>query len=250
MAATGVQSIERTIEVLKAVAAGLQPQPVSVVAREVGLPASTTYRLVAALEAAGMVQRLPDGHLGVGVATMDLANAARRHSEAGILWAVRPTMQWLTQQTHETVILMMPAGGEAVCVDEIPSLHPVRLSYEQGRAMPYFAGASNKVILAYLDQRHRDQILAGSDGRRLITGGSVVREDLERQLEEIRRTGHCVTEGEINPETIGVAVPLLHRSRVIASLTVAGPSVRIRPQIQTHLRLLRQAVTRVEGAWD
>lgn len=235
---------------LKTVAGGVRPIPVAVIARQVGLPTSTTYRLIAALEAAGMVQRLPDGHIGVGVATLDLANAARRHSETGILWAVRPKMQWLAQQTHETVILMMPAGSEAVCVEQIPSLHPVRLSYEAGRALPLYAGASNKVILAFLDQRHRDQIVDDSEGKMLATGGAVVRESLDRQLEEIRTAGYCVTEGEINHDTTGLACPILHGTRVVASLTLAGPSMRIRPKITSYLDLLRQAVTGLEGAWD
>lgn len=250
MASSGVQSVRRVIDVLKTVAGGMRPMPVGAIAREVGLPTSTTYRLIAALEAAGMVQRLPDGHIGVGVATLDLANAARRHSEAGILWAVRPKMQWLAQQTQETVILMMPAGTEAVCVDQIPSLYPVRLSYEPGRAMPLYAGASNKVILAFLDQRHRDQIVDNSAGKLLATGEPVVRESLHQQLEEIRRAGYCVTEGEINHDTTGLAYPILHGTRVVASLTVAGPSVRIRSKITSYLEPLRRAVNDLDGAWD
>lgn len=250
MSTSGVQSVQRVLDVLKTIAGGIRPTPVAAIARQVGLPASTTYRLIAALEAAGMVQRLPDGHIGVGVATLDLANAARRHSETGILWAVRPKMQWLAQQTHETVILMMPAGSEAVCVDQIPSLHPVRLSYEPGRAMPLYAGASNKVILAFTDQRHRDQIVADSAGKTLATGEPVVHAALDRELEQIRTDGHCVTEGEINHDTTGLARPIMHGTRVVASLTVAGPSMRIRPQLTSYLDLLRQSVTDLDGAWD
>jgi IclR family KDG regulon transcriptional repressor len=250
MTTTGVQSVQRVAELLKALSAGMRPMSVSGIARQVGLPVSTTYRLVAALEAAGLVQRLPDGHIGLGVGTLDLANAARRHTEAGILWAVRPSIQWLAQQTQETVIVMMPAGSQAVCVDQIHSLYPVRLSYEPGRAMPLYAGASNKVLLAFLDQRRRDKVIADSDGKTLITGGSIDRESLERQIQQVRDSGHCVSEGEINPGTTGLAVPLLHRNRVIASLTVAGPNDRIQGQIATHLGILREAANRLQGAWD
>ncbi|GAA1016601.1 IclR family transcriptional regulator [Acrocarpospora pleiomorpha] len=234
---------------LQVLSEGRRPMSVSGIARHVELPVSTTYRLVASLESAGMVQRLPDGNIGLGVATLDLANAARRHTEVGILWAIRPTMQWLVQQTHETVLLMMPAGSQAVCVEQVYSFHPVRLSYEVGRAMPLYAGASNKVILAFLDRRRRESIVADADGKALIAGGTVSRDALERELEDIRAAGYCVTDGEINPGTTGLAVPLTHKKRVLASLTVAGPSERIRTRITPYLGLLQQAATRLDGSW-
>jgi DNA-binding IclR family transcriptional regulator len=111
-----------------------------------------------------------------------------------------------------------------LCVHQVAAPE-TRVSYERGRPMPLFKGATSKIILAHLPWRdlrrlyetHRAQISAAQLG----DAWDIFR----KNMAQMRRAGHAVTHAEIDPDRIGIAVPVLDdRHRVLGSLSYVTPA--------------------------
>jgi DNA-binding IclR family transcriptional regulator len=102
------------------------------------------------------------------------------------------------------------------------------VSYERGRLMPLYRGATAKSILAHLPTRtqkslfahHADEIAAAGLGKNF--------DDFRNSLATLRRAGVCVTHGEIDPGRVGISAPIFDRDHaVLGSLSLALPSARV-----------------------
>jgi DNA-binding IclR family transcriptional regulator len=147
-------------------------------------------------------------------------------------------MRSLQEATGETVLLTVPSEDrtESVCIDRLESSHRLRLILEVGRRIPLHAGASSKVLLAYLpaEQVKRVVRLRGLPrvNRNTITDPSA----LERELEEIRQRGYALSFEETNEGAAGVAAPIFGADGgLMGGLGIAGPLIRFTPERLDYL---------------
>ena len=99
---------------------------------------------------------------------------------------------------------------------------------EDGMRVPMHAGASAKVILAYMSD---DEIeVALSKMLEKLTDKTVTdRTLIENELDRIRNSGYGISIGEINEGGAAIAMPIFDSSHeVIGSVGVIGPSDRFR----------------------
>ncbi|HUZ66746.1 MAG TPA: IclR family transcriptional regulator C-terminal domain-containing protein, partial [Beijerinckiaceae bacterium] len=102
------------------------------------------------------------------------------------------------------------------------------VSYERGRPMPLFVGATSKIILAYLAARDLKSLYeSNSEGIEKAKLGADWNE-FKAALSAIRKAGHVTTRSEVDPERIGVAAPILDDRRAIGSLSFVIPSAEER----------------------
>jgi IclR family acetate operon transcriptional repressor len=226
---SGAQVLDRSVDLLAALADAGEPVAPGDLATRCRLPASTTYRLLADLEVHGLVAR--DGRRGVtlGLRVLDFARSLEDRLEATLVQPAREVMAALAREHGETAILTAPGGTHAMGLASVESpQHAVRLSYDRWRTAPMHLGASGKVLLAHLDEAHAARILAAPPphpaGGAQIDGGT-----LRAQIAATRRDGYLVTHGELDPGATAVAAPVLDpRGRPVAGLSLAGPSERMR----------------------
>ncbi len=199
------------------------------VAELLGMSRSTTYRYLQSLRGAGLIEDdepSGGGGLRLGPRVLQLAAIARASWDFGTV--ALPVMRRMTESTGETVVLTRRAGDHVVCVEEVRSPHPIRLSYERGRVLPIHAGASAKVLLAWMPPDEVDALL----GRTKLTGftGSTVTSptSLRKDLARIRADGHAITRGEVDTGVLGVAAPIFNRDGdVVAGLSLVAPEYRV-----------------------
>jgi DNA-binding IclR family transcriptional regulator len=140
-------------------------------------------------------------------------------------------MRALAAEHGETAILTAPTGVQAIGLASIESpVHAMRLTYGRWRLAPMHLGASGKVLLAHLDEPAIARVLAaaraGGNGRPLDV------DLLRAQLAAIRRDGWVVTHGELDEGATAAAAPVLDaRGRLVAGLSLAGPTPRMRPAL-------------------
>lgn len=218
---------DRTIDVLLLFN---EQQPVltaEAISERLGMPRSTTYRYLQSLRSYGLVEENDSsGGFRLGLAVLRLARAARQGMD---LYAVSlPAMHELVAQTGETALLARRTDAYVVCIERVESQHRVRLSYERGQVLPLHAGASAKVLLAYLASEEIEAILSTGPFPR-YTAQTVTDPDVLRtQLEAIRSRGYAMSEGEVDDGVRGVAAPIFDtQKRVVAGLSVAGPAFRL-----------------------
>ncbi|HKI93620.1 MAG TPA: IclR family transcriptional regulator [Gaiellaceae bacterium] len=239
------QTIDRAADVLTALGAADGPLGATELAEHAGLPLSSTYRLVQSLERHGFVERRPRRGIALGLRVLELARRAEDRLELALLEPARGPMQELARECSESVLLTAPAGVSAIGLDSVEGSRPIRLTYGRWRLAPIHRGASGKVLLAHLD--------AEQAGRALDAAATLEPEldfdRLRRELAEIRRRGHAVSHGELDQGASGVAAPILDPSgRLLAGVTVAGPTERVRPAEAELGTAVTAAARRIETA--
>jgi DNA-binding IclR family transcriptional regulator len=212
-------------------------------ARATGLPIPTAHRILTTLRWHGLLVRddLTKSYR-LGWAAVDLGDRARVAVDLSRI--ATPTLARLAEQTGETALLMVPNDrrDRAICLERVESSQPLRLSIEPGRELPLHAGASQKVLLAFMQPQEREAVLA-EPLQQLCRATIVNPEFLREHLRAIRRRGWAISSEENNIGAWGVALPILDgRGRVLASLGLAGPTARFcRQELADSVRRLRLA---------
>lgn len=92
--------------------------------------------------------------------------------------------------------------------------------------MDLFRSATAKVILAFLLPRQLRRLFdsaAPTDLERIGLNWK----DFSKAMLRIRKDGYCVSEGELEPNRIGIAAPIFdEKGRILGSITLGGSSER------------------------
>jgi len=147
------------------------------------------------------------------------------------------------------VLLCRLYKNRVLCVHQERGVRvPGLVSYERGRAMPLYKGATSKVILALLSVRELEVLIERDRAEVVRAGLSRDATTLRASLESIRQERRCVSHGEVDPNACGVAVPICYHSRVIGSLSVVLPAVDANGRaLKSASRLVVQAGNRIEA---
>ena len=219
----GAQLVVRALSLILHLRESGRPLSATALSDTLGIAPSSTYRLLQALELSGFVEHRGRGEFALGLRLLDLGRAVRGRVDDELQPALE-VMKAITAETGESTLLTMRAGMTVVGVLTVDSPRPVRLTLSADHAGPLTRGASGKIFLPWVPPRIRDAAIAHEEG--LVDGPSAA--ELREAIEQIRRDGYCVTVGELDPGTVGVAAPILAApSRLLGALTVAGPAMRI-----------------------
>jgi DNA-binding IclR family transcriptional regulator len=194
-----------------------EPETVSELAATTGLPRSTASRLIAALERQGLVAR-DGGSIRPGRVLVTFAR--RSAPSADLVSACAPVLERIADATGETANLAVPALHGVEQLAQRDSRHFLGSTNWVGRTVPYHASAVGKVFLAY------DAVPMPATLEPLTARTIVDREDLARDLAEIRATGVATAVEELEPGLWAVAAPLTGAAGVIGAISISGPTVR------------------------
>jgi DNA-binding IclR family transcriptional regulator len=156
-------------------------------------------------------------------------------------------MHQIASETGETVALTVYEGQEVVCIEKIDTRHSVRLAFEVGgRRLPH-AGASSKVLMAYLPEKEIQGIIRDQGLPKLCTNTISDPEELAADLARIRELGYALSVEETDPGAWGIATPIWDRSgKVIGAIGVAGPVMRFSDDLaQQYVAVCRRASQRI-----
>ena len=134
----------------------------------------------------------------------------------------------------------------AVCVHQVESEHAVRLAFRIGQALPLYAGAGQRTLLAHAPP---EVVQAVFDGEfQQFTPNTPTRENLAKRLASTRLSGIATSRGEYSPGGVAIAAPVFCNGALVCSLTAAGPDTRCGPQWQSRTRPVLQRLSEALGA--
>lgn len=198
------------------------PVPAAAVARDLGLPRSTTYQLLTTLADAGFVVHLADDHRWcLGVAAHELGTGYAR--QAPLQRVSRVPLARLVDRTGQSAHLAVLHGREVVYVIEERAPGRPPLVTDVGVRLPAQITASGRAMLAALP---RAQVRAlFPDAAAFLPGsGPSSPSALRRLLVDARRAGYAVEDGEVTPGLASVAVAVLdHARHPVASIALTYP---------------------------
>src|SRR5436190_20331091 len=185
-----VQSVDRAISILQ-VLARHGAIGVTEIARELAVHKSTVFRLLATLEARGLVEQNAErGRYRLGYGVVQLAAGATNKHDLSVL--SRPICHELAETVGETVNVAIHDGHEVISIDQVIGSATVTTLNWVGQRTPMHATSAGKLFLAYMPPEQVGAILA--DGLRKYTRHTIVDPAaLEEQLALARQRGYAHT---------------------------------------------------------
>ena len=186
---SGARAILRVPEVLHALALNRRGISLTDLSNELGVPKASLLRMLRTLQQADYVEH--DGKYCLGPATYRLAGLVIQAANARPLPScARPTMERLSQDTREGVILGVLSDDrtEIVYIDMIEALAPLRFTVPLGNSRPLFSSASGKALLTFLPEADRQSYIETADFSPL-TKNTTRRDELPDILAEIKKSG-------------------------------------------------------------
>jgi len=207
------------------------------------------YRYVRALCDRGILEKNGQGYYRLGLTLLELSRAALK-SNRDLRLTAFPSMQRIAEAVGESVSIMRLFNRQAVCIENIEGQHALHVRMEPGRTQPLHAGASSKVMLAYLPEDEWERSLEFPLRRftdTTITDYAALRE----QLRAIRARGYATSDGEIDAGAYAVAVPLCDvHQEVVAALSIEVPTTRMNPTVrQQYIELLQREAEIIRQSW-
>jgi len=243
----GIQVIERMMKLLDVLSGHPDPVSLKQLALESALHPSTAHRILAAMAAAGFVERSDPGTYRLGIRLLELGNVVK--SRISIGQAAMPLMQDLHRQIGESVNLGVRQGDEIVYVERTSSGRAsVRVVHLVGARAPLHVTAVGKLYLAEAPpQEVRDY--ARRTGLPGFTAASLTTlPALERELERVRRHGVAFDNEEIEPGLRCIAAPVRDdQGALAAGLSVSAPAERHSPDWAPRVRAAAEAISRAIG---
>lgn len=197
-------------------------------AARLGVSATTSYRYFKRLTRAGLISPVAGAGYTLGPAIIEMDRQIQICDP--MLRAARTVMSDLVQQASEgsTALLCRLYHDRVMCVHQVMGRGPqAPVSYERGRLMPLFRGATAKVILAHLPARTLKSLFAQHRAAIAEAGLGADWLAFRAALARLRRVGGAVTHSDLDPGRVGLAAPIFDRERaVLGSLSVVLPAVR------------------------
>jgi IclR family KDG regulon transcriptional repressor len=221
-----LESVDRVMKVLDCFTMESPELRLTDLSDRLGIPKAQVLRIVSTLEAGGYLLRDPSSkryrlgirlfHLGMIVRCgMDLRRIAHPH------------LRQLAEATKETSRLIVPDELGPICIDVVESPRGIRVFAQLGARMPWHAGTSPKLLLAYLPDEQRERILARGGFRRYTERTITDPDVLRMTLLEIRRCGYHVGVRDLDEDAIGISAPIFDdRDQIAGAVNVAAPASR------------------------
>jgi DNA-binding IclR family transcriptional regulator len=223
-----VQSVAKALALLGAI--DLRGQSLTELSTASRIPMPTALRLLRSLEAAGYVQRGPEGKYFPGEATVRLAHAV--DPLGAIRWRIRDAVGRLCQQLKETITFQVREGEFRVCLAVAEGSQTVRHIRVPGEREILYRGATGKVLLAFGPSTDLDVLVT------MTNGNFKSREDrlaylsfLANRLVKVRKQGFAISKGSPPYDLAGVSVPIYFGKVFVGALSIGFPTARFNKDV-------------------
>lgn len=208
-----------------------QPEGMTLASLTDGLkiPKNTTFRIASTLALRGYVERDEESKsYRISRKILSLGHAALGGDR--LLQASTSVLLSLRNTTGETALIGTLAGSHGVVLDQVPSLHPVKVVVELGHSFPLHSAAPAKAMLAFLDPAPLARLEPHLIFTRFTPRTVSTRADYARALNQVRTVGYALDEGEESESFRCAAAPVFdHHGHPTAALWISGPADRLPP---------------------
>src|SRR5262245_49609792 len=246
----GLQSIGRAFAILEEVARNRDGITLADLSKRVGLHNSTAFHLVKTMVSLGYIRQIRESkRYRVGRPLFALAASALDEME--MVSIATPVLEDLSRETGESSHFATRMSDAVVVMARTPGPGAFQLTDRVGVVRPAYCTALGKVILAALRPDQLDRYLERIELKALTSKTITNAQRLRRELQEVRRTGIAVDDGEFDTEMRCAAMPVHDFSgQVVGAIGISGPVWRLSIQaLQTKSRDLAGAANSLSEAF-
>lgn len=241
-----LESVDRVMQVLDCFTQEQAELRLTDISERLNLSKATTLRIVSTLETGSYLERHPQTkRYRLGVRLFHLGMIVRQQMDLRAI--AEPELRRLVEFTGETAALFVPDSLGPICLDVVQSSRAMRVFAHPGTRMPWNAGTSAKVILAYLPVAEQEAILRRGGFERFtdltVTDPAALREILA----EIRRVGYYVGVRDLDADALGIGAPIFDGARaIVGAISVVAPVVRFPAlEIAPMIAAVQQSTTEI-----
>lgn len=232
-----IMAVERALVVLRYITDNEDGLSIREASRNLGYSPATVQKIIGALKAQGYVvqdELTERYHLGPEAVQLGLTALSR----LDVRRAARPYLEKLSRESGETVFLAITRGASVVYVDKVVSDKPIRMDAPVGADRPYNCTAVGKVLLTGMTSEEIED-LYDNGAFEARTQNSILDPDAMRaEVEKVREQGWARDREEFDYGAGCVAAPIYdHEGRVVAALTISGPSARVNQDLDRNIEL-------------
>lgn len=229
--AGGTQTLMRGLHVLEALAESTGPVGVGELSRRLGLPKSTTQRLLHTLAREGWAVISSDPVTRWRLSPRLLGMVRNAGSSLSVQDAAKPLITELGNRTGETVHLSVPDGNlNLVLIDRIDSVHPVRTYNPIGVSTPMYASSGGKAFLAALPRADVERMLRSAPLEQRMPATITDVDLLLEHLEGIRELGYATNFSENRDGVCAIGAAVMdHADSPTAAIALSMPASRFDP---------------------
>ena len=218
-----VQVLERALALLDALGAANREVGPAELAGILHLHKSTIHRLLKVLEGYRFVRRNPQGKYDLGLKLFELGNMSV--SRFSLPRRAEPFLKEVVKDTGETAQICVLNNIQMVSIANADAPWLLRAIGHRGEL---HSSASGKAFLAFLPRPAQDVLLSRLTLTRFTHNTITTLPALKSELARVRRRGFAVNNEEVESGVRCISAPIFdHHSRVIATLSIAGPVFRM-----------------------
>lgn len=223
----GAAAFSKFIAVLQLVADAQTPPNVAKLSAASGYPRPTVHRIVAALQAEGLIVATGSGNtFGLGPRLVNLASRSWERSDLRLA-AVDALME-LRDVTSETIHLAVPSQGEMVYIEKLESPHAVRMASRIGTRVSLTSSSVGKAYLATLGVTEREALLKDAPLQRFTEHTLTTLDAVRHELVATEQRGYAEDreENEIAISCYGAAIRGAD-GRAVGCVSISMPTFRL-----------------------
>jgi IclR family KDG regulon transcriptional repressor len=242
----GVQSLARAFSILEEIARARDGITLVALSKRVGLHNSTTFHLTKTMVSLGYIRQDPETKkYRIGRPLFVLASSSL--DEVELVSLAEPFLEELTRVTGESAHLAIRSGDEIVIVARAAGTGAFQLTSRVGVVRPAHATALGKVFLATMKPGELESYVNRNELRAFTPKTLTTTEQLQPEIDDVRRSGVAFDDSELDPEIRCVAVPVRDfAGRVAAAIGVSGPVWRLSLQtLNKQVPLIREISDRL-----
>lgn len=222
-----MQSIHRAAQILRAFSREKKQLSLTELHKMTGVGKSSLQRLLSTLVYEGLLQKNEETKLyQLGLDLLFLGELVEKNSS--LLTIAVPIMKRINESTKEVVSLSIIEGQKRKCIYSLESHHELAALIFAGQISPLYAGASAKVLMAYLPLEDQEEYLQGVALEKLTEHTIESKEALKRDLKKIREQGYGISYGERVRGAVSISAPVFTPfSEIFASVSITIPTIRL-----------------------
>ncbi|WP_233805510.1 IclR family transcriptional regulator [Paraburkholderia sp. HP33-1] len=228
----GAAAFSKFIAVLQLIADAQTPPNVAKLSAASGYPRPTVHRIVAALQAEGLIVATASGNtFGLGPRLINLASHSWERSDLRL--AAVDVLMELRDLTSETIHLAVPSQGQMVYIEKLESPHAVRMASRIGTRVSLTSSSVGKAYLATLTQAEREALLKVAPLERFTEHTLTDLDAVRRELDATAQRGHAEDreENEASISCYGAAIRGPD-GRAVGCVSISMPTFRRRDDVQ------------------
>lgn len=226
--------VDRAARVLECFSRSTPELALPHVSQRLNLPKATAFRILTNLVNEGLLDVDPaTNSYTLGFGTLRFADDLLE--SIAIRNRARPVMRAIRDAVNETVILSVRDGDQRYNIDSIESTHAIGQTQRIGVAIPLYAGAASRVLLAARSDTDIDAYLARVNLIAFSTTTMIDPARLRADVRRIRRNGYATSAGEFTAggHAVACAIPDAD-GRAAGALHVSIPGGRFSKTIEKN----------------